>query len=355
MACTWRTSTSRAANLTASSFVEARLDRSVLDGANLYGADLEGLAAPGASFRATNLGAVTGASAVFAGVDFTASWADRPANLSRSNLAQAVLTDVDWPEMNLSLVTGPFLAHGANLTGAKLAGVDLTGVDFSGATLLGVGFEDVSGVAEATWTDAVFGGAMSFARSDLPPIAFGGVDWTGVRFLSMDFTGVDLSGADLTGASLRSVTFADITIDDDTSLHTAALAWSVFDDAEVSGLDLSGADLYSTSWVNASMRGVNLRNVWTSDGLIGSLVDFTGADLAGSDWTGANVEDSVYFRGSNLRCAQMDTATQLGTSTVIWSDSSYGPTTCPDGTQVTNGDGCDDHLDLTGVDCTGVP
>jgi uncharacterized protein YjbI with pentapeptide repeats len=193
---------------------EAILDDTTLDLADLAGAYLQRVHAPGASFRGASLAAHgSGSAADFGG--------------STTNLQGAIFVD-------------------ANVSGANFSSANLSGAVFSRALAVGTDFNGVI-ATNASYTGAhIYGNGQAFDNAtDLQ-----GVDFNNA-VLAGDISqggGFDLTHTDLTGATFDNVqcigcNFTGSTLDD-ASFSSAYLIGAVFSGAKLQGTNLYDAWLY---------------------------------------------------------------------------------------------------------------
>jgi uncharacterized protein YjbI with pentapeptide repeats len=266
----------------------ARLDRSLLQGADFTGSDLEG--------------------ASFVGADLSG------AKLQCADLTEYLLSG------NRQLARC-VRASGATFKRARLENAELSGIDLTGANL-----EEVKAEG-AVLTYAILAGAnLSSAVLDKADLT-GGVQAQGASFLL-----ASLQGADLTGAQLQ---FADLS---STSLQGALLSYANLHGANLNDADLEaaslqqarlyGADLTGASIVAADLRGAGVWATAPPQTDATGLADFADLNLKplepSEEANLRRVLDGV--RDQTQRARGADTLQQLFGEQPIktWSDSTAG-------------------------------
>ncbi len=200
------------------------LDKPVLEGANLRGAQLSLAFMPGILLRRARL---------------------EGADLFGATLWEARLEDADLIEARLE---GANLS-GANLSDARLWDARLEGANLSGASLEGADLRGAR-LREARLEGAALEGA------DLFGAGLEGANLSGAGLESADLRGADLRGARLSGARLR-----------EARLEGADLSGARLFGTPMRSLDLNRTSLSASRWVNSALRhvvmlDVNMAELW---------------------------------------------------------------------------------------------
>ncbi|AGY58263.1 pentapeptide repeat-containing protein [Gloeobacter kilaueensis] len=192
------------------------LAAAILQGVNLYYADLGEADLNGANLGGANLGGANLGGASLNG-----------ANLSGANLGGADLRGADLSEADLSWAD----LNWADLSGANLGRADLSGSNLNWADLRGayLGGTDLS---KADLREASLSGAAYLKGVDLHGANLSGANLSRVIMNGVDLEEADLRGANLGGADLRRA-----------NLNRAKLSGANLERANLKGADLSGADL----------------------------------------------------------------------------------------------------------------
>ena len=327
-------------------------------GADLTGADLAGADLTGAYLDGTIL---TGAD-----VDGTVFPRDEPVpgypNIDFTGIVSGGLigTPALLPAGN-ELLNGYLVGPGAELAGADLAGVTLVrpatddegvlGADLAGADLAGADLRGASGswidftltrfvgadLRDTDFPDAWFKPASGYVPGTMTHECYDGYtelggDWTGTVLTDAQFGCVDFSGADMTGADL---TGADSGSGEDFNTVEGTGGNIGTPVALPSGWRLVDGDLIGPGGhiAELDLSGADLRGVDLSGATV-VIVTMAGADLSGADLAGAAL-DGVQFDGADLTGADFSGVT-IGTAQSTWTTTFLGAvwsdTTCPDGT-----------------------
>jgi hypothetical protein len=104
---------------------------------------------------------------------------------------------------------------------------------------------------------------------------------------------ISLKGVRFQGARLDFTDFTDVKLDNKTRLEGANLAHASFVDADLRGADLRGADLSHSNFHDAKLQGADLRGARLSNGTYVDA-DFRGAVLHGADLSLSNLTDADF-------------------------------------------------------------
>ena len=266
---------------------EKNLKGTILTGADLASANLSGVDLSGKDLTGTNLSGVD-----LSGTDLTGT------NLRGSNLAKANLTGVDL--------------SGKDLTGTNLSGVDLSRTDLTGTTLVGANLEyanlrnvDLSGknLTGASLKGVYLSGkdltgtiliGSNLAYANLRGDDLTGKNLTGAFLFRTNFNGADLERADLSGDNLRKTILIGTNLND-AILHNSDLLGNNLTETQMVGTNLHNAVLANANLANNDLAGTIL----VGANLVNA--NLSGVDLSGKDLT-----------GTNLRGANLDHATLVG-------------------------------------------
>lgn len=255
----------------------AVLLRTVLDRADLTGANLEEADLTGALLREANL----------TGTDLTRAVVVE-ADLSMAVLRDAVLGGADLRASRLDRAQAQGAAlPGANLDDTSAVGSQLSGADLTGATLRRANLRsaDLSeaclegAVAEkADFSEGVLAELQASEGADFTNALFRDARapesiWSGSRLVGADlsfsvlegadFTEAVLDGASLVGTDLRFARLVKASLVQarmvGCNLFEASVEKAVLDDADLSGASLYGAEVLDARWDGARLDGANLK------------------------------------------------------------------------------------------------
>jgi len=260
------------------------------DGANLAGADLQGIDFEGRSIKGANLTGCDLSGAKLDGCDLT------EAVMSACNLAGATLTNATLDRADLHAA----ILSEASFDGASVAATELTAAQADKASFRNVHGERLQ-LADASLAGARFDGAqvpsIDLTRSKIDGATFDGALMSRVRFYEARGEGARFDGTVLTNAR------ADGAILPKAVFHAADASGSVWERADLSGASFHRCKLDAVSFVRAtceraifsvaSMRRGRLDNCK----LAGAAL--LGADLMKASLQGADLTDAD-LRGANL-------------------------------------------------------
>ena len=219
------------------------------------------------------------------GVNFT------DADLSNSNLEFADCTDAIFTAANLSgasfieaNLTGSNLENtnlqGAILSAANLKDCDISGANLESANLLGANLINVkgrnlSGNAIVPYGYLVINGylvgpSVNLSHADLEETDFRNMDLNGAAFYEAKLSGSNFAGANLNGATFISAELSNVLFSNasflinpsqNNFLDIATLAWTRFDNSDLTGSDFSFCVLDTTSMFGADLSGARLTGV----------------------------------------------------------------------------------------------
>ena len=238
------------ADLSNTSFNDAKLSGARLVLSNLAGTDLSGIDFSNSNLAGTDLSKNDLTNTVLRGT-----------NLSNSNLSGQDLSDNDLTDTIL---------RGVNLSNANLGNLDFSGRDLTGANLSG---QDLS---DKDLTDTLLSGA-DLTNVILPDVDLSGKDFAHAKFIEVDLSGKDLSESDFSHSEL-----------DNTNLENSNLTSSLFIDIDftkIKNKSLVGSYLSFTSFAYSNLSKVNL----------------TGAVLESDNFSHATLNDQDFTVVSNAR------------------------------------------------------
>lgn len=200
------------------------------------------------------------------------------ANLSGANLSEFFLSGIDFREANLISVNlnrailKYAVCNNALFDDATFIGADLEGADFSGAHLEGADFTDANLVK------------ANFADADMRSTKLINADLKGANLQRATLSFAQLDGANLTGVALGHANLAYA------NARKAAFISCDATRADFSHADLSHANLWSANLTRAQFIETNLKNAILRDSSI------YGASIWDVDLTNAEQTDLVITR-----------------------------------------------------------
>jgi len=261
------------ADLSNTSFNDAKLSGARLVLSNLAGTDLSGIDFSNSNLAGTDLSKNDLTNTVLRGT-----------NLSNSNLSGQDLSDNDLTDTIL---------RGVNLSNANLGNLDFSGRDLTGANLSG---QDLS---DNDLTDTILRG-VNLSNANLGNLDFSGRDLTGANLSGQDLSDKDLTDTLLSGADLTNVILPDV------DLSGKDFAHAKFIEVDLSGKDLSESDFSHSELDNTNLENSNLTSSLFIDidftkiknkSLVGSYLSFTSfaySNLSKVNLTGAVLESDNF-------------------------------------------------------------
>ncbi len=206
---------------------------------------------------------------------------------------------------------------GMNIINCRFEGCIFDKADFTGSRLAYVNFV-MSHLQEADFFGARFRN-IRFLNVNLRKCGFRNIDTENTVFRGADLEAAQLEGADLKGIDLR-----------EANLRMASLSWTALKGADLRGADMTGAILIDTDLREASLNGVDFRQIYlhyskspyfieSNDDRLDLDYDFEssleGADMTMANLSGCNLRN-INFQSAKLVFADLSNAVLLNSNLI---------------------------------------
>lgn len=206
---------------------------------------------------------------------------------------------------------------GMNIINCRFEGCIFDKADFTGSRLAYVNFV-MSHLQEADFFGARFRN-IRFLNVNLRKCGFRNIDTENTVFSGADLEAAQLEGADLKGINLRKA-----------NLRMASLSWTALKGADLRGADMTGAILINTDLREASLNGVDFRQIYLhyskspyfieyNDDRLDLDYDFErsleGADMTSANLSGCNLSN-INFQSAKLVFADLSNSILLNSNLI---------------------------------------